>query len=392
MKKLSYILCIVLLTSYAQAQEQQTFSVGNLKWNLTIPSGYQLELLANVAKPRMITRANDGALLIGSLVERVYRLPPPHQEVEIFAKLRGGNTHGVALYDNTVLVAKSDALYQIPYVPRDTPYQIKDFKKIIALPAKTGGHSSRTVKVSPDNKIYISLGISGNCSDEYIGAGYSFEKRRGGIMQLQETAPATLIPYASGLRNPVGFNWHPISKVMYASSHGPDHLGYSQPGEYFSRINPHSFHGMPWFWFDGKIMRPDTCIKTPPPRTDATLPEMTFAARNGPMDVVFVPTETATGDWENDAIVALHGSWATQPDGGFSGRRETRRPPWIARVHFENNQATKILPLIEGFQDEQGRRLARPIGLLFDKDGSLYFTSDGGEIEGLFRLRKKASY
>src|SRR3970282_1541870 len=95
----------------------------------------------------------------------------------------------------------------------------------------------------------------------------------------------------AGLPNPVGFAWHPQTGVMYASNNGPDHLGYEQPPEYFSRVTAGSFHGMAWFQFDGQQQRRGDCVARRPPRplADVVLPVATFPARNAPMGVAFVP-------------------------------------------------------------------------------------------------------
>jgi glucose/arabinose dehydrogenase len=90
---------------------------------------------------------------------------------------------------------------------------------------------------------------------------------------------------------------------------------------------------------------------------------------------------------EFDAVVALHGSWGTQPDGGFMGRAATRRPPKIVVVRFKDGQARRVDDLITGFQLPSGERWARPAGVALGPDGALYFSSDS-DINGLFRLKR----
>ena len=196
--------------------------------------------------------------------------------------------------------------------------------------------------------------------------------------------------FGSGLRNPVGYAWHPQTGVMYASNNGPDHLGYDQPPEYFSRVTAGSFHGMPWFQFNGQQVRRDDCVASRPPRpvADVTLPVATFAARNAPMGVVFVPQGAMSKTLEFDAIVALRGSWATQSGGSRFGADATRRPPKIVVVRFKNGAAQRVDDLVTGFQLENGDRWARPVGVAIGPDGALYFTSDDG-TNGLFRLIAK---
>jgi glucose/arabinose dehydrogenase len=192
------------------------------------------------------------------------------------------------------------------------------------------------------------------------------------------------------LRNPVGFAWHPKTRVMYASNNGPDHLGYDQPPEYFSRVTAGSFHGMPWFQFDGKQLQRDDCVQSKPPRplAEVTAPVATFPSRNAPMGVAFVPTGALGKALEHDAIVALRGSWGTQPGGGFIGSAATRRPPRLVAVRFKDGAAVRVDDLVTGFQLADGERWARPVGVAVGPEGALYFTSDS-DTNGLFRLRLK---
>jgi glucose/arabinose dehydrogenase len=249
------------------------------------------------------------------------------------------------------------------------------------------------VAIGPDKRIYLSLGISGNCSDEYLDQSYRFNQRRGGVLVLDESGPEPDWQiYASGLRNPVGFDWQPQNHVLYATNNGPDHLGYDQPPEYFAKLTPGSFHGMPWYQFNGETIRRDNCVRKPPPRprNEVATPVATFPARNAPMGVAFVPESALDKRFHNNAIVALKGSWGTQPSGDSSGNRSTRRPPALMMVRFLEGQATGVVTVLSGFQSADGQRMARPVGVAIGPDGALYFTSDS-HTQGLFRLRATAS-
>lgn len=371
---------------------EQVVQVGGTPERVRVPAGYRLEVLTeDLEGPRMLTFGPQQDLFIGSKSGRVYRLPPPYREVRTLVRLND-YPHSVAFRDGEILIAQSDGLYRAPYRPGQERINESDIKRIAELPAG-GGHSSRTLRIGPDGRVYVSLGISGNCSDEYLDESYRFGERRGGIMVLDERGdrPGWQV-FASGLRNPVGFDWHPETGALYASNNGPDHLGFEQPPEYFSRVDPGSFHGMPWFQFDGKEIIRDTCIKRRPPRplADVTVPEATFPARNAPMAVAFVGPGVLDSDLEGDAIVALRGSWGTRPSGGFLGPKSTRRPPGIVAVRFSDDVAQRVDELVSGFQKPDGERWARPVGLAPGPDGALYFTSDGG-TDALFRLRKKNS-
>jgi glucose/arabinose dehydrogenase len=359
------------------------------RFTVKIPAGYRLEFLTGAMKrPRFITFAANGELLAGSRSGKVYRLAPPYTQAKVLAKF-SDYPHSVVVRGNALYVAETAGLYRARYRPGITRLRRKDFTLVTPLP-DGGSHSSRTVGVGPDNRLYIGVGISGNCPNEYLDDSYDFENRRGGVFVVDESGDKPrLRPYASGLRNPIGFAWHPDTEVLYANNNGPDHWGYELPREYFGRLSEGSFHGMPWYQYvDGRFQR-DTCIRAKPPRpvTEAVPPEITFDARNAPMGMVFVSKGALGPRLEGNAIVAMHGSWGTQPRGGYAGDPATRRHPKLVQVMFEDGRATQVVDLITGFQLANGRRWARPCGVAIGPDGALYFTSDGG-TNGLFRLRR----
>lgn len=401
-RKLGFLFLFCLITAVAQASperliyQEQVITLDGERRTVRIPKGYQLELLSDALdSPRLLTFSGNGDLFIGSKSGNVYRLPPPYTAPEVLVAL-SNYPHSVAFRSNEILIARTDGVYHAPYKPGQKKLASTAVKLLAALPGG-GGHNSRTVSVGPDGRVYVSLGISGNCSDQYLGESYPFDDRRGGILVLRERdgkseargAEPRWETYASGLRNAVGFAWRPGTGVLYASNNGPDHLGYEQPPEYFSRIDADSFHGMPWFHYDGQRIQRDDCIKRPPPRPleDVAVPVATFPARNAPMGVTFVPQAAMDKVLEGDAIVALRGSWGTQPSGGFFGAASTRRPPKIVAVRFKEGQAQRVDDLITGFQLQDGERWARPVGVAIGPDGALYFTSDS-DTHGLFRLKK----
>jgi len=370
--------------------QTQVLQVQGSSQRVRIPLGYQLEVLTDqLDGPRLMTFAANGDLLIGSRSGRVYRVPPPYRSPRVLV-VTGGYPHSVALRKNEIWIAETGGLYRAPYHAGQSSIEPQSLELVARLPAGAG-HSSRTVAVGPDGRVYVSLGISGNCSNQYLDKSYPFERRRGGMFVLQEGKGGDrLVPFASGLRNPVGFDWNPFTHIMYASNNGPDHLGFEQPPEYFSKILPKSFHGMPWFQFNGQRIVRDDCISAPPPRpiTDVSIPVATFPARNAPMAVGFVPKGAMDPGFTGDAIVALHGSWGTRPAGSAFGSRATRRPPKLVVVRFQDGKASRVEDLVTGFQLKNGSRWARPVGVVIGPDGALYFTSDSG-ANALFRLRRK---
>ena len=382
-------IAIVNASTAPLVYQTQTLKLGSDTYKMRIPQGYQLELLTDdLDGPRLMGFDRQGVLLIGSKSDVVYRLSPPYTQPEILLEL-DDYPHSVAVREDEIFIATTSGLFNAPYTSGIKKIPFSKIKRLARLPGG-GGHNSRTLGIGPDGRVYLSLGITGNCADEYLGDAYTFNDRRGGILVLDEKrSPAKWKTYASGLRNPVGFDWHPVTSMLYASNNGPDHHGFERPPEYFSRIEAGSFHGMPWFQYDGQRIKRDDCVDSKPPRpvNDVPLPVVTFPARNAPMAVSFVPQGAMDKKLEYDAIVALRGSWGTQPSGSYFGDNATRRHPKLVVVRFDKGKAVRVDDLVTGFQLEDGDRIARPVGVAIGPDGALYFTSDSG-VNGLFRLRK----
>ena len=375
---------VVLFVAPAEALflQPQTINVNGIPYNVNVPQGYILEVLTtDVNRPRMLVFHPDGSLFAGSRSGNVYRLAPPYQTVEMLNS-RFRYPHSVAFRGDQMFIASEEGLYQGQYTSADA-LRIHGLQKVTRLPV--GGHSSRTVKVGPDKRIYLSLGISGNCSNEYLGSGYAMQNQRGGVMVLNEVSSPVWETYSSGLRNPVGFDWSPYDGELYASNNGPDHWGFEQPPEQFAHLTKNSFHGMPWYQYDGSQIKRDNCISRTPPHilNDVKIPVATFPARNAPMAVAFFPIDKGENELSGNALVALHGSWATQ----YAGNKASRRPPKLVMVRFHEGKPRGVEDVLTGFQLSDGSRWARPVGVAVGPNGAIYISSDGTP-SALFRLRR----
>ncbi|KXS38452.1 MAG: glucose/sorbosone dehydrogenases-like protein [Halomonadaceae bacterium T82-2] len=372
---------LVATPARAQTPARTEIAVPGTARHLEAPAGVHIDKRVALDYPRLISLGRDGEMFIGSKAGIVYRLTPPYTAAEVLVRL-DDYPHSAVRRGDALYVATTDALLRANYRTGAT-LTADDFRVVAAIPGG-GGHNSRSLSLGPDDRLYVSLGIQGNCSNQYLGSGYGPDRRRGGVMVLDEggTEPAWR-PYVSGLRNPVGLAWR--DDALYASNNGPDHWGFERPREVLVRAEPGRFFGMPWFqWIDGEVTR-DDCIDAPPPRppSEVTPPVATFPARSAPMGLVFLPDDHPLGV---DLVAALHGSWATAPTGGAGGDPATRREPALMGVRLdEAGRHGEVVPLITGFQDAEGRRWARPVGVAVGPDGTIYFTSDTGET-GLYRL------
>lgn len=356
------------------------FTLGEQQLALTAAAPLQLQRLASLRQPRLISMGPGGELLIGSRAGELYRLLPPYLDVELLATLPGYPHHAL-VRGNEIFIATTAAVLRGPYTSNQ-PLIPALLKPWLALPGG-GGHSSRTLAIDSAGQLYVALGITGNCSDQYLHPSYPFNDQRGGIARIDETGAAPqLVPFVTGLRNPVGVTWH--GDTLYASNNGPDHLGFELPRELLIKTQGPAFFGAPWFYHlhVGKgrwQVLPDPCISSRPPQPQAkvAMPFASVDARNAPMAVAVASSNALPGVTTGELVVALRGSWATARPADPS----SRRPPKLVKVNHQG----QVSDLLTGFQAADGSRWARPVGLLFAPDGSLLFTVDEG-AEGLYRL------
>ncbi|MCK0744375.1 PQQ-dependent sugar dehydrogenase [Chromohalobacter nigrandesensis] len=366
-----------MMIASGQAQALTPVEVAGNAERANVPGGATLDKRVSLRAPRLISFGPEDEMFIGSQSGRLYRLEPPYDRVDAEISLPG-YPHSAVVHEGYLYVATTERLYRTAYSPGQDVTET-DFEGVADLPGGSG-HASRSLSVGPDGRLYVALGLQGNCSAQHVSKDTTFEDRRGGVMVLDPTRETPeWTPYVSGLRNPIGMAWSPQG-ALYLNNNGPDHWGYEAPPELLVRAEAESFHGMPWYqWNEGEWQR-DECINSTPPAGRDTLapPVATFAARSAPIGLTFLPDDNP---WQVDMVTAIHGSWATQASGG----RATRRPPKIVGIRLEDDgRQGQVIDLVGGFQAESGERWARPAGIAY-RDGALYFTTDSGDT-GLYRL------
>src|SRR5262249_32010041 len=109
-------------------------------------------------------------------------------------------------------------------------------ERLLALP--TGGqHTTRTLGLGPDGRIYVTAGSSCNFCVES-------DARRAAMMRYESDGTGETI-YARGLRNSVDFAWHPVTGELWALDNGGDDLGDESPPEEINVVQSGADYGWP---------------------------------------------------------------------------------------------------------------------------------------------------
>jgi glucose/arabinose dehydrogenase len=177
--------------------------------------------------------------------------------------------------------------------------------------------------------------------------------------------------FAKGLRNTIGWDWHPTTRELWGMDHGSDWRGDEQPPEELNRVAEGRDYGWP-FCFGAKQVDVFTARK-PEGKTreqycaDTEGAVLTYTAHAAPMTLRFYRGTQFPAAYRTDAFVTFRGSWNREQPAGYK----------VTRLRFENNQPAGFEDFVTGFLSADGKSVfGRPVGLVELKDGSLLFTDD----------------
>lgn len=350
---------------YLATPEQLEFKESLLQ-QLKMPAGFRISVFAkDLGNPRKLAVGSDGTVYVTR-----------REQGDILA-LRDRNNDGRV--DNIQTVASGHKYVNGITIRQNRLYFVTDRQLYAADIGKDGNlgkpqvlidnlpdagqHPNRTIAFGPDGMLYISVGSTCNACDETNDESAT-------LLRAQPDGSKRTI-YAQGLRNTIGFAWHPQTKELWGLDHGSDWRGNDQPPEELNRIVQGADYGWPFCWGD---RRPDVylssdpkgktkeeyCAKTQPPA-------LTYTAHSAPLDFVFYTASQFPQQYRNDAFVTMRGSWNRKPPAGYK----------IVRIRYQNGKPAAFEDFITGFLNPQATaQFGRPVGLAVVPDGSLLFTDD----------------
>lgn len=271
--------------------------------------------------------------------------------------------HGLAIRDNKLYLITVKEVFAAD-IKRDG--RLGELKMLIGDLPDSGQHPNRTIAFGPDDMLYISVGSTCNTCNES-------NPENATILRASKDGKKRSI-FASGLRNTIGFAWHPQTGELWGLDHGIDFLGDNQQQEELNRIEMGKMYGWPHVYGAGEIYPQSTPvgeISKQQWRERSTPMVLGYTAHAAPMQLVFANQSAFPLEYRGDAFATMRGSWNRNPASGYE----------IVRVRFENGQPKSIEPFITGFLTDGGKtHIARPVGLAFAKDGSMLMADDGNGV------------
>jgi glucose/arabinose dehydrogenase len=279
---------------------------------------------------------------------------------------------GMVLIGEKLYVANTNGLLVFPYKTGDTKITAKG-KELTKFNARApNNHWTRNLAASPDGKkIYISVGSNSNIGDN----GMETEVGRAMVFEY-DIAKDKKIPYAIGLRNPVGLGWDKAGR-LWTVVNERDMLGSDLVPDYLALVEFGADYGWPQHYWGGFT---DTRVKPlkPEKREYERRPDYALGAHTAPLGLAFGYNGKLGAGLTEGAFVARHGSWNRKPVSGYD----------VIFVPFSKGEpAGKPVNVLTGFLDKDGKAQGRPAMLALAKDGTLLVSDDVGNI--VWRVRAK---
>jgi len=301
---------------------------------------------------------------------RVYVTRPQAGDVLVFDSVAEGRAaapttaasnlpgvHGIALHKNRVYLAPTKELSSSEIKADGS---VGDRQVLGTLP-DGGQHARRTIGYGPDDMLYVSVGSDCNACAEPDGEHATMLRMR--------PDGSTRDVYAKGLRNTIGFDWHPRTGELWGMDNGSDWMGDNDPPEELNRLVAGGDYGWPFIWGNQNVNKLFDRVRTSQHEFSKPTvpPTLTYDAHAAPIGMAFYRGKQFPAEYQDDAFVAFHGSWNRAEPTGYL----------VARVRFRDGKPEKIEPFLSGFLiDRNSAYIGRPAGVAVTPEGSLLVSDD----------------
>lgn len=356
-----------LLTGCAGEGNGQSIDLSGIR----LPPGFRISVYTDrVPGARQMALGGDGTVYVGSLgAGKVYAVRDRDgngqaEQVDVIAS--GLNApNGVAWLGGALYVAEVSRISRIA-VQGATPAAPQ-----VVYDGYPGDrhHGWKYLRTGPDGKLYTAVGAPCNiCKpDKAVYATLTRLDPDGRNFEI----------YARGLRNSVGFDWHPVTHELWLTDNGRDWLGENRPPDELNHAPGPGLHfGFP-HCFGSDISDPEFGREAPCSAFAA--PAWNFPAHVAALGLRFYGGSQFPAEYRQQLFVAQHGSWNRREPQGFR----------VALVRFENGRPVREDAFAEGWLKPDGQVTGRPVDVLEMPDGALLVSDD--KAGALYRISHQAA-
>lgn len=334
---------------------------------LKLPEGFVISIFADsVVNARSLSYSPSGTLFVSTRSEgNVYALKDTDGDYiadKRYTILKGGNMpNGVAFKDGDLYIAEVNRILKISDI--ESKLNNPDSPEIVYDKYPTDKHHGwKYIAFGPDGKLYVPVGAPCNIceSKEKVYASMTRMNLDGSDMEVVH----------SGIRNSVGFDWHPVTKKLYFTDNGRDMMGDDVPEcelNYGSSENMH--FGFP-YCHQGDTPDPEfgktrKCDEFSPPAAK-------LGPHTAPLGMTFYTGNQFPEMYHNQIFIARHGSWNRSKKSGYD---------IVLATLNADGTVLDTKPFITGWLDEGTDDVwGRPVDMEILPDGSMLISDDYADV------------
>jgi glucose/arabinose dehydrogenase len=325
---------------------------------LKAPKGFNIELYASgMANARSLALGDKGTVFVGSrLLDKVYAIVNKNGKREVKVLVSGlYRPNGVVFKNGTLYIAELSQISKIDNVEDKLDSPPKPTVIYSDLP-KDEAHGWKFLAMGPDNRLYFNIGAPCNiCMPPPTNA----QLRSIGV----DGSGATIV--AHGIRQVVGMDFHPTSKVLYFTENQRDWLSEDEPQDKLNRVlNPGKDNfGFP-YCHGGNIEDPEfgwghSC-------DEFTKPIAQVGPHTAPLGMRFYTGHMFPAKYQSAIFIARHGSWnKTHKIGGDI---------YVVTLNKDGTVKSQE-PFLTGFLQDNNY-IGRPVDVMNMPDGSILISDD----------------
>jgi len=335
---------------------------------LKLPPGFKISVYAEVENARSLALSPDGTLFVGNRNEdKVYAVKDTdgdHKADKKWVLASGLNMpNGVAFRDGDLYIAEVSKISRIRNVESKLANPGKPETVYDKYPTDTH-HGWKYIAFGPDGKLYVPVGAPCNiCLKD--------DKRYASITRMNADGSGVEV-FAHGVRNTVGFTWHPQTNHLWFTDNGRDMMGDDIPPCEVNTAPTAGLHfGYP-FCHGGTIKDPEFGSRRP--CSDFIAPAQNLGPHTAPLGLKFYTGSQFPQKYRGHLIIAEHGSWNRSREAGHIGYR-------LTFVKVEGGKGTGSETFVSGWLKEDKRTAwGRPVDVLVMPDGSLLVSDDHANV------------
>ncbi len=341
---------------------------------INAPTGFKTDIYARVDDARSLHVSPNGTVFVSNSKygNSIYALRDEDRDGKAEKKylIADGlaRPNGITFYNGDLYV--SEIIRIIRFKDIENNLEDPPAPEIVfdQFPNQTR-HAPKYIRFGPDGKLYVPVGADCNvCEGEY--------EVNATICRMNPDGSGFEI-FAKGIRNSVGFDWHPETGEMWFTDNGRDWMGDDTPPCEINHAPKAGLHfGFPYY--HGNI--PDPEFTADRSLTEFVSPKQNTVAHAAPLGLRFYKGDMFPEEYRNSFFVCEHGSWNRSKKVGY-------RVMW---GKIENNQVVSYEPFIDGWLDTNlDDRWGRPVDVQPLEDGSVLISDDWANV--IYRVTYSSS-